>query len=105
MTGSRSPRRLDGRGVDSYGRRASVAGEGVGILRTLIILLLGGVLGAGLFHLYYLRLDRESRCSWDHPLDQPARTLCLQADGGEKVRGYDTKARRELDNLIGSAVK
>ena len=75
------------------------------MVRTLIVLLIGGVFGAALFHLYYLRLDRESRCGWDHPLDQQARTQCRDADVGEKIHGYATKARRELDNLIGNVAR
>ena len=74
-------------------------------MRTLIVLLLGGVLGAALFHLYYLRLDREHRCAWDHAFDERAQTQCREAGVGEKVSGYATKARRELDNLIGNVVK
>ncbi len=75
------------------------------MVRTLIVMLIGGVLGAAIFHLYYLRLDRESRCAWDHPLDQQARTQCREADVSEKVHGYATKARKELDSLIGNVVR
>ena len=85
--------------------REYVGEEGAEIVRALILLLLGGVLGAVLFHVYYLRLARESRCGWDHPLDQQAQARCRDAEVGEKARGYATKARRELDNLIGNVVQ
>jgi len=71
-------------------------------VRTLILVLLGAVCGAALFHVYYLQLDTERRCGWDHPLDAQARTLCREAGVAEKVRGYAAKARHELDNLIGN---
>jgi hypothetical protein len=74
-------------------------------MRTLILLLLAGLCGAALFHAYYLHLDRESRCAWDHPLDQPARTQCQKADVAEKLHGYATKARHDLDDLIGDVAK
>jgi hypothetical protein len=66
------------------------------------VLLLGGVIGAAIFHLYYLRLDRAHRCNWDHPLDTQARAQCQDTGVDEKVRGYAAKARKELDSLIGN---
>ncbi len=66
------------------------------------MMLLGGVIGAALFHFYYLGLDRQRRCVWDHPLDRQLREACQEAGVGEKVRGYAAKARRELDSLIGN---
>jgi hypothetical protein len=74
-------------------------------MRTFILLLLGGICGAALFHAYYLHLDRESRCAWDNPLDQPARTRCQATDTVEKPHGYAPKARRQLDDLIGDVAK
>ena len=48
-------------------------------MRNLVLLLIGIMLGAALFHVYYLRLDPLARCSWDHPLDAEAKARCRDA--------------------------
>jgi hypothetical protein len=68
-------------------------------MRALILLLVGAVLGAAAFHLYYLRLDPPARCGWDHPIDAQARAMCR--DASTSAHGYAAKARRDLDSLIG----
>ena len=72
-------------------------------MRTLLSLILGGLLGAILFHLYYLRLPAERRCGWDHPLDDHAKAACV-ADASTPAgnfHGYAKRARKDLDDLIG----
>ena len=41
-------------------------------MRNLILMLVGALLGAVAFHVYYLRLDPSVRCGWDHPIDAEA---------------------------------
>ncbi len=53
-------------------------------MRNLVLLLIGMMLGAALFHVYYLRLDPLARCSWDHPLDAEAKARCRDAGGGNE---------------------
>ena len=91
------------------------------MLRSLFILLLGAFLGAAAFHAYYLGLATQRKCGWDHPLDDHAALACRQdaADGdadedgklsdgnltattASKAHGYATRARHELDDLVGN---
>jgi hypothetical protein len=66
-------------------------------MRSLLLLLLGLVAGAALFHVYYLGLAPAKRCGWDHPLDRPARDACAAR---ASFAGYASGARRQLDHLI-----
>lgn len=70
-------------------------------MRGLILLLLGAVLGAVAFHVYYLRLDAPARCGWDHPIDAQAKASCRETALAATAHGYAAKARRDLDSLIG----
>jgi hypothetical protein len=70
-------------------------------VRGLMILLLGAIIGAAGFHLYYLRLDAHARCRWDHPSDRHLRDLCEAGGAGDTQQGYGKPARQELDRLIG----
>jgi hypothetical protein len=70
-------------------------------MRNLIVLLVGALLGAAAFHVYYLRLDPPTRCGWDHPVDADARRTCRAAVRLD-LHGYAVKARRDLDSLIGT---
>ena len=70
-------------------------------MRGLIILLLGAVIGAACFHVYYLRLDGHARCRWDHPGDGHLRGLCEAGGAGDARQGYEKPARQQLDRLIG----
>jgi len=71
-------------------------------MRSLIIMLAGALLGAAAFHLYYLRLDPPARCGWDHPFDAGRRSDCRSAAAAHDVHGYASKARHDLDSLIGN---
>jgi hypothetical protein len=84
-------------------------------LRSLILLLIGAVIGAVLFHVYYLKLDESSRCGWDHPLSEQLAAKCRlgveppssddvkrTSTAGSKSGGYAKRARHELDDLIGN---
>jgi hypothetical protein len=66
-------------------------------MRSLLLLLLGLVAGAVLFHVYYLGLAPAKRCAWDHPLDHDARNACVAR---VTFAGYANGARKALDNLI-----
>jgi len=66
-------------------------------MRSLLLLLLGLVAGAMLFHVYYLGLTPAKRCGWDHPLDRGARDACVSR---ATFTGYANGARKALDNLI-----
>jgi hypothetical protein len=70
-------------------------------MRTLILLLVGALLGAVAFHAYYLRLAPAARCGWDHPIDEEARASCRAASAATGAHGYAAKARHDLDTLIG----
>ena len=74
-------------------------------MRSLIVLLVGVLLGAATFHLYYLRLAPDARCGWDHPLDAGARARCRTAAAALDLHGYAVKARRDLDSLIGRVAR
>jgi len=69
-------------------------------MRALILLLVGALIGAAVFHLYYLRLSPPARCGWDHPIDARAKATCVAATTAS-AHGYAAKARRDLDSLIG----
>jgi hypothetical protein len=94
---------------------ASADPDGEKELRTLIMLLIGAIAGAILFHAYYLKLNSYDRCAWDHPYSAGSRTACRLgagqvlthasatiSEGGPKARGYGKRARHELDDLIGN---
>lgn len=66
-------------------------------MRSLLLLLLGLVAGAVLFHVYYLGLSPTKRCGWDHPIDGSARDACVSR---ATFSGYARTARKALDNLI-----
>jgi len=66
-------------------------------MRSLLLLLLGLVAGAALFHAYYLDLSPTSRCLWDHPVDHGARNACIARAA---FTGYASGARKQLDHLI-----
>jgi hypothetical protein len=66
----------------------------------LLLLLVGAILGAALFHTYYRGLEPAARCHWDHPLDRQAREACVAA--ATTHAAYSAKARRELDDLVGN---
>lgn len=66
-------------------------------MRSLILLLLGLVAGAALFHIHYLGLAPAARCGWDHPLDDQARKACVAT---ATFTGYAKGARKALDHLI-----
>ena len=66
-------------------------------MRSLLLLLIGLLAGAALFHVYYLRLAPPKRCAWDHPLDRGAREACVS---GATFAGYASGARKQLDHLI-----
>ena len=66
-------------------------------MRSLLLLLLGLVAGAVLFHVYYLGLSPTKRCGWDHPIDGSARDACVSR---ATFSGYAGNARKALDNLI-----
>ncbi len=56
-------------------------------MRNLVLLLIGMMPAAALFHVYYLRLDPLARCSWDHPLDAEAKARCRDAAAATSVHG------------------
>lgn len=66
-------------------------------MRTLIVFLSGLILGAALFHLYYLEQAPTGRCGWDHPIDHAARSDC---EARATFKGYAEDAREKLDGLI-----
>ncbi len=66
-------------------------------MRSLLLLLLGLLAGAALFHVYYLGLAPAARCPWDHPLDRGAREQC---EARATFTGYANGARKQLDHLI-----
>ncbi|MBA2932572.1 hypothetical protein HZF05_00555 [Sphingomonas sp. CGMCC 1.13654] len=66
-------------------------------MRSLLLLLLGLVAGAVLFHLYYLGLTPTHRCAWDHPIDASAHDACVSR---ASFTGYANGARKALDHLI-----
>lgn len=68
-------------------------------MRTLIVFLSGLLLGAALFHLYYLERAPAGRCRWDHPIDHAARSDC---EARVTFKGYARDAREKLDSLIGN---
>ena len=70
------------------------------MLRSLLLLVVGALLGAGLFHLYYVGLGPDARCGWDHPLDDHAKALCREPARVATTPGYGRKARHEMDGLI-----
>jgi len=70
-------------------------------MRSLILLAAGALLGAVLFHVYYLRLSPPARCGWDHPIDAQARAACREVAPAAGAHGYAAKARHDLDSLIG----
>lgn len=67
------------------------------MVRNLVVLLVGALIGAALFHAYYLRLPAQTQCAWDHPLDGGARRACVLA----RQIGYPAGARAALDDLVG----
>jgi hypothetical protein len=67
----------------------------------LLLLLIGALAGAALFHIYYRVLEPAARCGWDHPLDQGARSACRTEAATPSATGYSPKARHELDDLVG----
>jgi hypothetical protein len=67
------------------------------IMKTLMALILGTVLGAALFHVYYLRQPAAAKCLWDHPLDEQARLRC---EHDLAIDGYARDARKQLNDLI-----
>ena len=71
-------------------------------MRNLMLLLVGALLGAVAFHLYYRHLAPSARCEWDHPVDASARADCRTGALVSDVHGYAVKARRDLDSLIGN---
>jgi hypothetical protein len=66
-------------------------------LRALIIFVLGALIGAVAFHVYYVRLTPQAQCGWDHPFDDGAKRACVLA----RQPGYTAKARAALDDLVG----
>ncbi len=66
-------------------------------MRSIVLLLLGLIAGAALFHAYYLRLTPSARCGWDHPLDGQAQKACVAT---ATFTGYANGARKALDHLI-----
>ena len=74
--------------------------KGMTLLRSLVVLAVGAVLGAVLFHAYYVGLDPAARCGWDHPFDDRARALCHEPAPTTAAPSYGRKARRDLDGLI-----
>jgi hypothetical protein len=65
-------------------------------------LVVGAVLGALVFHLYYLHLAPAERCGWDHPLADEARSSCRDASAiPAGFHGYEKRARHDLDDLVG----
>ncbi len=70
------------------------------MLRNLVLLLVGALLGAALFHVYYVGLAPEARCGWDHPFDDRAKAQCLGTQPTATTPGYGRKARHEMDGLI-----
>lgn len=70
------------------------------LLRSLVLLLLGALIGAAVFHLYYRGLEPSKRCGWDYPFDDHGRGLCLQGGPAAATPGYGRKARHEMDGLI-----
>ncbi len=73
--------------------------KGDAVFRSLVILILGALLGAAAFHAWYLGLKPERRCFWDHPLNPVARAAC--ATTSRDVPVYGARARHELDDLVG----
>jgi hypothetical protein len=72
------------------------------VLRSLLVLVVGAVLGALVFHLYYLHLAPAERCGWDHPLADEARSSCRDASAiPAGFHGYEKRARHDLDDLVG----
>jgi hypothetical protein len=67
-------------------------------MRSFLLLLVGALAGAGLFHAYYVNLSPGSRCGWDHPFDDRAKAACVAQ---ASFKGYDRTERREMDDLIG----
>lgn len=65
-------------------------------MKALIGCLVGLFLGAIGFHLYYLQQPLETRCGWDHPLDDHLKEACI-ASG---LPGYSTASRHALDELV-----
>ncbi|WP_019832942.1 hypothetical protein [Sphingomonas sp. PR090111-T3T-6A] len=70
------------------------------MLRSFVLLVVGALLGAALFHLYYVGLSPEKRCGWDHPFDDRAKALCSEPAPAAAAAGYGRKARHDLDGLI-----
>jgi hypothetical protein len=70
------------------------------LLRSLVLLVIGALFGAALFHFYYVGLGSEARCGWDHPLDDHAKALCREPAPVATTPGYGRKARHDLDGLI-----
>jgi hypothetical protein len=67
-------------------------------MRSFLLILIGALVGAALFHLYYVRLAPEGRCGWDHPLDDRAKAACVSQ---ASFTGYGKAARHEMDDLVG----
>lgn len=67
------------------------------MLRSLLLLLVGILIGAFAFHAYYLGLGAGQRCGWDHPLDDSGKAACRAAASGA---GYTSEARRDMNSLI-----
>jgi hypothetical protein len=67
-------------------------------VRAVLALLLGLVVGAAGFHLWYLNQPAAARCGWDHPFDAAARTACRAG----ATPGYAAKARADMDALVGT---
>lgn len=71
-------------------------------MRSFLLLLLGALAGAALFHAYYVTMAPTARCGWDHPFDDRGRSACVAQ---ASFQGYGKAARHELDDLIGSVTK
>jgi hypothetical protein len=69
----------------------------------ILLFVIGAIVGAALFHVHYLGLEPSARCGWDHPLDGQARSACRAA--ATPVATYTTKARHELDDLVGNVAR
>jgi hypothetical protein len=68
-------------------------------MRVLIVFVLGLLLGAAGFHVYYHAQSAAKQCGWDHPFDRNARDAC---EARATFTGYAKGARKQLDSLIGN---
>lgn len=71
-------------------------------MRSLLLILLGAVGGAALFHAYYLMMTPQGRCGWDHPFDDPGKASCIARAQQAGFAGYGKAARHQMDHLIGT---